>query len=331
VAGAERMLDAGIVPSAGELQRRGFWQRAFGAQPTRAIEEIDLRVMQAAGQAPDAARAIVADFAKGQATGIAVQNAALLALAASGDIAPFVETFLSALARGNPAVSRPALILLTSAYDHGRPPDRPKPPEAQVLENLLQQPDLTDVAERLLETLVRYDGTFARIYADRQQWNRGVASPCFTLAQAPGIGVGLAASLLNAAAASPSEAAKLLACVALLVGPDTPVARFARAWDRIPASQLQNVYAAVRTLWDDETFTGSANTKLKGRVGSIVGAYARELPFDLTSMNILRYWKGALASIAPREADQVAAELTRRTLLARCRDHDLDGKIRRCR
>jgi hypothetical protein len=84
-------------------------------------------------------------------------------------------------------------------------------------------------------------------------------------------------------------------------------------------------------LWDDETFTGSANTKLKGRVGSIVGAYARELPFDLTSMNILRYWKGALASIAPREADQVAAELTRRTLLARCRDHDLDGKIRRCR
>ncbi|CCE12110.1 hypothetical protein BRAS3843_940014 [Bradyrhizobium sp. STM 3843] len=128
----------------------------------------------------------------------------------------------------------------------------------------------------------------------------------------------VAVSVLNAAATAATEAdrAKLLACVTLLVEPDSAVAGFANAWSRVRASKLKDVFAAMKTLWEDESFSANANNELTGRVRMIVSAYDRELPFDLSSMETLRYWKNALAASAPREADQVGAELTRRTLLA---------------
>jgi hypothetical protein len=122
VAGAERLLDIGVIPSAVELQRRRLWQQAFGPQPGCAIEAIDLRVMTAVGQVPDGIRSMVAAFARERSTNVPTQNAALLALAATGDVTPHVAAFMGALSSGNVAVSRPALILLTMAYDRGRPP-----------------------------------------------------------------------------------------------------------------------------------------------------------------------------------------------------------------
>ncbi len=319
--GAKRLMDIGVVPSFEGLQQRGYWDQVFTQQPKDKIDAADLRALQAVDTSPPEALLTAKALAGSERASVTVRNAALMALAAHASSKEKVEVFLSAMASGNAAIARPAIILLSRTYDEAKPAAGLPLPEADIMNTIRTWPDVSADAAVLLRTLLRYDTNFARDYADSldtQSYALEPGNKCLALAESPTIDARLLAPVLNVAIgnADTSNQNVALACVATLSLPAAPPVLLSEAWRNFTATDPLSALNALKSLWVDEGFRAVASRELEIKIGQIAGRLAQNAPLSAETMSALSYWKQELAAIDPAEAQSISTELNKRRLFA---------------
>lgn len=316
--GAERLLDLGVAPSAADLEKRDHWAKVFGGSSNQAVIVADLRALQAAEGAPPAAYAAAARIATDSTASVLLRGAALLALAGRSE--SNLGAFISALSDFNAAVSRPAMILLARAYDAAPEPIGLPLPDAELIGDVRTRPDLSASAPILLQSLIRYDQTFASDYAytlHKDQWLTEPGERCLALAEAPTIDPSLLVPAFNALPSSELHHRNvILSCVLLLSEPRSATARLAKAWRGGVPSDAPALLEGIKTLWEDEAFQNAMSNDVTAKLGQIVSATVRDLPYQPSSMQTLGYWRDQLAAAAPDDSSSVAFELRKRWIVA---------------
>ncbi|TIL96293.1 MAG: hypothetical protein E5Y73_01940 [Mesorhizobium sp.] len=316
-AGAERLLDLGVVPSAIGLEKLGYWTKAFSWPPARTVTVADLRALMTAKGAPSTAFETAAHLAADTTMSIPLRSTALLALAGRSE--SDLVAFISALSDSNAAIARPALILLAMSYDEAYKLKGLLVPDAELMGDVRTRPNLSAGALILLRSLVRYDQVFATGYADaigEDHWRTKPGEPCLVLAEAP---AATPQTLVPAFNALPTSDAKkrdaILACVLLLSEPRSATARLAKGWGGGAPEDAAVLLEGIRTLWEDEAFRSALSTDVITKLGQIVSGAVRDLPYQASSMQTLAYWRDQLAITAPNESELIASELRKQWIV----------------
>ncbi|CAN7766236.1 hypothetical protein LJR245_007319 [Rhizobium leguminosarum] len=321
LAAAKRLLDAGIIPSSEDLAQRNYWNQTFAPPMGDKLDVVDLRALQALDAPPAEALALARRIAGSQQAPVPLRNAALMALAAHAPAKEKAEAFLSAMDSGNAAIARPAIILLGQTYDEATPVAELPVPETDVMETMRTWPDVSADAAVLLKTLVRYDVTFARDYADALDSERYALEPgnrCLRLAESPTVDPRLLVPLLDIAVrnANVLDRDVALSCIVTLSRPGSATALLAQTWRGVAETDTSASLNALKSLWTDETFRASASRELQIKIGQIAGRLAQSAPFSTETMSALSYWRQEIAPIDPGEAQTISTELNKRRLFA---------------
>ncbi|MDX8457273.1 hypothetical protein [Mesorhizobium humile] len=321
LAAAKRLMDIGVIPSSIGLDQRNYWSQVFGLPSRDKLDVVDLRALQAVDQPPAEALSAAEALAGSDSANVTVRNAALMALAAHVPETDKAEALLTAARSGNPAIARPAIILLARTYDEAKVGAGLPLPEEENMSTMRTWPDVSSDAGVLLKTLVRYDAKFARDYAetlDTRNYALEPGSTCLALAQSPAIDAGLLARILNIAIGNADVAGQnvALACVSTLSRPGSATALLSEAWRNVVATEPTITLDALKSLWEDEGFRAVARSELEIKIGQIAGRLAQNAPLSTETMNALGYWKQELVAIDPAEAQAISTELNKRRLYA---------------
>lgn len=317
---AGRLLEAGIVPSAGRLAEGNYWKQVFAQQSPDSIEVVDLQALQVVQNPPVEAIVAARSIAMADQAPVARRTAALMAFGVHASPRDKVEVFLSTL-YGNPAIALPAIKLLADTYDGAKTNAGLPLPDTQTMIDMRTNPDLSRDAFILAKTLVRYDATLARDYADTldvQSFSLEPADKCMALAQSPAVDARLLVQLLNIAALNGNalERDVVLSCVATLTKPGSPTALLAQGWRDAALLEPSSGLAALKTLWTDEAFRPAAIRELEAKIGQVASRLLQNAPLSAETISALSYWKGEISPIDPALMQTLSTELSKRRLYA---------------
>jgi hypothetical protein len=315
---AARLLDTGIVPPAGQLAQTNYWKQVFAAQSPDTVDVVDLRALQAVNSPPTEALATAKGIVLSDQASVSRRTAALMALGAHAAPKDKVETFLPIL-RSNTAIALPTIKLLAETYDKVKTNAALSLPDTQTITDMRTNPDVSKDAVVLAKTLVRFDATLARDYADAlysQGFATEPADQCLTLALAPTVDPRLLAPLLAIAASNndASERDVVLSCVSTLSKPGSATAILAQGWRDPAVLEPTSGLAALKSLWTDEDFRASMNRELEVKIGQIASRLLQNAPLSSETMAALGYWRDEIAAIDPAQAQTVTTELNKRRL-----------------
>ncbi|MBY5842692.1 NACHT domain-containing protein [Rhizobium ruizarguesonis] len=317
---AARLLDTGIVPPAEQLAQSNYWEQVFAAQSADTVDVVDLRALQAVDSPPTEALVTAKGIVLSDQASVSRRTAALMALGAHAAPKDKVETFLPIL-YGNAAIALPTIKLLAETYDTAKTNAALSLPDTQTITDMRTNPDVSKDAVVLAKTLVRFDATLARDYADAldsQGFATEPADQCLTLAQAPTVDPRLLAPLLAIAASNgnASERDVVLSCVATLSKPGSATAMLAQGWRAPALLEPTSGLAALKSLWTDEPFHALMNPDLEVKIGQVAGRLLQNAPLSTETMAALDYWRDEIAAIDPAQAQTLSTELNKRRLYA---------------